>query len=71
MKIEARIEHSQQLNTIKHRQLQEINTNIQLHNERVLGEGGGKHGKGLKRKRDAKQIFKPDLLIRGNGGGQD
>ena len=67
METEARIERSQQLDTIEHRQLQEINANIQLHNERVLGEDGGKHGKGLKRKRDAKQIFKPDLLTRGNG----
>ena len=71
METEARIEHFQQLDTIKHCQLQEINANIQLHNERVLGEDEGKHGKKLKHKRNAKQIFKPDLLIRDNDDDQN
>ena len=54
METEARIKHVQQPDIIEHRQLQEINANIQLHNKRVLGEGGGKHDKKLKHKRDAK-----------------
>src|SRR5436190_14112668 len=54
METEARIERSQQPDTIEHRELREINANIQLHNEKVLREGGGKHDKGLKRKKDAK-----------------
>src|SRR5204863_8594127 len=52
METEARIKHFQQSDIIEHCQLQEINANIQLHNERVLGEGGGKHDKEFKRKRD-------------------
>ena len=52
-------------------EVQKINNDIEQHNAKVKAAGEGKNGKGLRRKRSPEQVYKYELLTRGETTGID